>query len=216
MAEPQVRRISHADLPRVVEIHKLAFPDSALTAFGAETLRRYYVWLLEGPHDAVVTGAWIDDKLLGFCAAGVFRGAMNGFLRANRPYLASRVLRNPSLLASPLIRDRIRSALAITVRFSRLARARTSTPAAVPSFGVLSIATDPRATGLGVGRALMREAEERATRLGHPHLVLTVHPENTRAVTFYEQLGWSRTLTSDGRWTGAMRRNLPVEGRERA
>ncbi|MDX2089246.1 MAG: GNAT family N-acetyltransferase [Kofleriaceae bacterium] len=190
----------------MVAIHRTAFPDSALTAFGDEVVRRYYAWLLDGPHDASLMGAWIDSRLVGFCAAGIFRGAMNGFLRLNRRFLASRVLLRPTLLASPLIRSRVRSALSITVRFSRLAQRRT--PPAQPSFGVLAIATSRDVRGRGAGRALMLEAEARARTGGHRRMVLTVHPSNARAVAFYEQLHWVRTIGSDGTWSGAMHRDL--------
>ncbi|HEY5948893.1 MAG TPA: GNAT family N-acetyltransferase, partial [Kofleriaceae bacterium] len=176
-----------------------------ITALGPEAVRRYYLWLLEGPHDAALMGAWRDGVLVGFCAAGVFRGAMNGFLRANRRYLALHVLTHPWLALSPLVRDRIRSAARITVKFSR--RRQQRTPAPPPSFGVLSIATDPRAPSTGAGRALMAEAEQRAKDAGFERMVLTVHPSNERAVRFYEQLGWQRS-GDGGDWTGAMQRDL--------
>jgi ribosomal protein S18 acetylase RimI-like enzyme len=54
----------------------------------------------------------------------------------------------------------------------------------------------------------MLEAEMRAKRHGHSRMVLTVHPKNTRAVAFYEQLQWVRTLAADGTWAGAMHRDL--------
>jgi ribosomal protein S18 acetylase RimI-like enzyme len=201
----RIARLSPADLPAVVALHTRAFPDAALTAFGPEALLRYYHWLLTGPHDAALVGAWQDQSLIGFCAAGAFRGAMSGFLRANRAYLAAHVLRHPRLALSPLIRDRIATALRITLRFSRLGRAAAPGPPTAPSFGILSIATDPRVRGAGAGRALMAEAEGRARRAGHLRMTLTVHPDNTRAVRFYEQLGWTRTGDP---WTGAMTREL--------
>lgn len=194
------------DLATVAEIHERAFADSAITAFGRETVCRYYRWLLEGPHDAALVGAWHGDAIVGFCAAGVFRGAMSGFLRANRVYLARRMLARPSLIASPLIRDRIREAIKITARFSRLRRT-SSAPPPPPQFGVLSIATSPTARGLGIGRSLMQDAERRARANGFPRMVLTVHPDNMRAVTFYEQLGWERRIV-DGAWHGAMFKEL--------
>lgn len=214
MPEVIVRPLGHADLASVVAIHQRAFPDSALTAFGDEAVRRYYAWLLDGPHDAVLAGAWDGDRLVGFCAAGVFRGAMNGFLRANRPYLIYRVATHPSLLFSELIRSRVRAALTITLRYSRIARRHTASSAgsAPPSFGVLSIATSPEARGRGAGRALMREAEERARLLGYGRMVLTVHPENVHAVRFYEELGWKRHASEGDAWSGAMHRVLsPAE-----
>jgi ribosomal protein S18 acetylase RimI-like enzyme len=206
----RVAPIGRGDLAGVVAIHARAFPDTAITAFGPEAIRRYYLWLLDGPHAAALMGAWQGGALVGFCAAGVFRGAMNGFLRANRWYLAAHVARHPRLALSPLIRDRIVTALKITLRFSRLAQAVPAGPASAPppspSFGVLAIATDPRVRGAGAGRALMAEAEARARRLGHARMTLTVHPDNARAVRFYEQLGWARA--AEVPWTGTMVRAL--------
>ncbi|MBA3465635.1 MAG: GNAT family N-acetyltransferase [Deltaproteobacteria bacterium] len=200
----RVAPLRHDQLGDVVTIHTRAFADSAITAFGAEAIRRYYLWLLDGPHDAVLTGAWRDHQLVGFCAAGIYRGAMNGFLRANRRYLALRIATHPWLALSPMIRDRLKSAIKITMRYSRIGSAKT---AQSPPFGVLSIATDPAVRGSGAGRALMLEAEQRARAGGHPRMLLTVHPDNTRAVTFYEQLGWQR-VANDGPWSGQMERLL--------
>lgn len=206
MTGVRVAVLREADLPAVVPVHAAAFPDSAITAFGPEAIRRYYHWLLTGPHDAALTGAWQGERLVGFCAAGVFRGAMNGFLRANRTYLAWRIARHPGLALNPLIRDRLRSALKITWRYSRLGGAKSGTS---PPFGVLSIATDPAVRGAGAGRALMLDAERRARAAGHERMVLTVHPDNARAVGFYAQLGWVRIpeAGSDA-WAGRMERRL--------
>lgn len=199
------------DLDDVAALHARAFPDAALTAFGPEAVRRYYGWLLEGPHDAALMLAWHGDRLVGFCAAGWFRGAMRGFLRANRLYLAGRVARHPSLLRTELVRERIALAIQLTWRFWRLGRTRTrhtSVPQDVRRFGVLAIATDPDMRGSGAGRALMMEAESRARRAGHTSMILTVHPDNARGVRFYEQLGWARRNASDGAWTGEMEKRL--------
>lgn len=207
MDELDLVRLDASALDEVCVIHAAAFPDSGLTVFGSEAVRRYYRWLLEGPHDALLMGVRDGDRLLGFCAAGVFRGAMSGFLRANRAYLALTILRHPRLLASPLIQDRAREAVKVTLRFSRVFRAVKRGPAPQPQFGVLAIATDPTQTGRGVARALIAEAEQRARRLGHTRMVLTVHPENVRAIRVYEGMGWNRTMTS-APWAGAMHRDL--------
>lgn len=209
MSSVRIARLGLEDLDAIVPIHTAAFADSAITAFGHEAVRRYYRWLIAGPHDAVVMGAWQGARLVGFCAAGVFRGAMNGFLRANRRFLALHILKHPRLALSPLVRDRVRTALAITIRFSRRrqrGQAHAASPLA-PSFGVLSIATDPSVRGSGAGRALMLDAEARARATGFTRMRLTVHPTNERAVRFYEQLGWTRSTGTAG-WAGSMVRDL--------
>ena len=63
----------------------------------------------EGPREALdvhAVGAFIDDRLAGFCFGGRFRGALIGFLRTNRSYLTLLVLRKPWLLFNPLFRER--------------------------------------------------------------------------------------------------------------
>ena len=74
-----IRLLSNDDLKNVAILHRLAFPSSALTKLGIETVQRYYKYQLEGPHDACCCGVFIDYQLVGFCFAGVFRGAETGF-----------------------------------------------------------------------------------------------------------------------------------------
>lgn len=209
MAEVRVEQLGASDLGQVVHLHRRAFVDGAITALGDEAVERYYAWLVEGPHDAVLSGAWLDDRLVGFCAAGVFRGAMSGFLRRNRAYLARHILRHPHLLLSSIVRDRIRAALSITMKFSRVRPKPATQVAAPPSFGVLAIATDETIRGTGAGRALMLDAEKRARAMGHSRMVLTVHPDNTRAVRFYEGLGWTR-YEAGPTWAGVMEKLLDL------
>src|SRR5438045_3111718 len=108
--------IAHEHLDEVARVHQRAFPDSAITAFGHEAVRRYYRWLLDGPHDAELVGAWDGQQLAGFCAAGTFRGALSGFLRANRAYLALRLLTHPWLAAGELVRDRLKYGVKVMIR----------------------------------------------------------------------------------------------------
>lgn len=208
MSSVRIGAITRRDLVAVAEVHRRAFPESAITAFGREAVRRYYQWLLEGPHDAALVGAWKDDRLVGFCAAGTFNGALSGFLRANRLYLALRMASHPWLVTSPLVRDRVIQGLRVLRRSSP---AVSSADAAQRRFGILAIATDPSVRGAGAGRALMADAEERARRLGHACAMLTVHPSNTRAVCFYEQLGWTRRTPAGQAWTGTMEKLLSSE-----
>lgn len=204
MSDVTIAPVTHDDLPAVATVHERAFRDSVITAFGHEAIRRYYAWLLHGPHDAALVGAWRGDRLVGFCAAGSFNGALSGFLRANRTYLALRMATHPWLIASPLVRERVSQGLRILVRKNQPAPAQP----APRRFGVLAIATDPDVRGSGAGRALMAEAEDRARRLGHERVVLTVHPGNTRAIEFYERLGWTRRAADGASWSGAMDKRL--------
>jgi ribosomal protein S18 acetylase RimI-like enzyme len=207
MSQLRIAPIHRADLDVVADVHRRAFTDSAITALGHEAVRRYYGWLLDGPHDAALMGAWDRDQLVGFCAAGTFRGALSGYLRENRVYLALRLLTHPWLATNEIVRDRVRTGMTVMVRYRRRRKPAAQPPAAPPRFGVLAIATDPEAQGGGVGRALMSEAEERARRIGFDRMVLSVHPHNHRAVRFYEGLGWMRS-SLEASWNGAMEKQL--------
>jgi ribosomal protein S18 acetylase RimI-like enzyme len=203
-----IRPLLATDLPRVTQIHLLAFPESALTALGCEAIRRYYEWQLRGPHDAVALGCEREGALAGFCFGGVFRGALSGFLRHNRRFLTLLVLSRPWLLANPLFRERLG-------RAGRLLRRAPAAPvepvsSTQRSFGILAIATDLHHTRQGVGRELMQAAEAVARERGFAQMNLTVHPDNTAAVRFYEGLGWQR-IERDGTWSGAMRLNLRTQ-----
>jgi ribosomal protein S18 acetylase RimI-like enzyme len=208
----QISTLELGDLPRVSEIHLAAFPNSALTMLGAEAVRRYYEWLLTGPHECLALGASVKADIRGFCFAGVFSGAMSGFLRRNRAFLFGRVLSRPQLCMNPLFRNRATAGARILRRFGRQP---SNTPSAadgpvtksVSPFGILAIAVHPDSKGQGIGKALMFEAEQTARRRDFKEMQLTVEMTNHRAVSFYESLSWTKTL-HQGAWHGEMRKVL--------
>lgn len=209
----QLWTLEATDLPRVSEIHLAAFPASALTLLGAEAVRRYYEWLLTGPHECFALGASVDeDILMGFCFGGVFRGALSGFLGQNRAFLFGRMLTRPWLSMNPLFRERAASGYRILRRFGRQ-RAGTPGAAAISEpkptvpFGILGIAVHPDAHGQGIGTALMAEAERTARRGEFKEMQLTVQMSNQQAISFYEGLNWEKTL-DQGAWRGEMRKAL--------
>ena len=208
----QIRTLEPSDLSRVVEIHMAAFPASALTMLGAEAVRRYYAWLLTGPHKCFASGASPGADLMGFCFAGVFNGALSGFLEQNRAYLFRRLLRRPWLSANPIFRDRIALGFRTLRRFGGQSRTAINvptnqTPEAAPPFAILGIAVHPDSHGQGIGRALMFDAEQTARRYKFKEMQLTVQPDNHRAISFYESLSWQKTLIQDD-WRGEMKKAL--------
>lgn len=207
-----VQDLTISELPHIVQIHRAAFPDSALTKLGSEAVRRYYLWLLTGPHDAVNVGAFdLENVLIGFCFGGKFRGALSGFLEQNRSFLIRTVLMRPWLLGNEIFRERLSLALNI---FRRLRKKKAVTVAKMDvsqpkrtSFGILAIAVDPQRQKTGAGRAIMEYCEQAALQLGFQLMDLTVHPTNHNAVAFYERLGWERVL-ENGEWKGRMSKSL--------
>jgi len=205
-------RLVQDDLPCVAHIHMLAFPRSALTRLGKEAVRRYYEWQLLGPHDSVALGAVVDGELVGFCFGGVFRGALSGFVRKNRLFLAWRILIHPWLVTNPLIRDRLKLGTRVLRWTARGPVPRATSRAASEqhrSFGILAIAVHPASQGLGIGKMLMQEAERIALQRGFTSMHLTVATDNLQAIGFYERQGW-RKHTTTGEWTGQMRKTLSL------
>jgi len=199
-----IRPINDNDLLEVTRIHLAAFPQSALTKLGAEAVRRYYHWQLHGPHDCYAIAAFDKEQMLGFCFAGVFHGALGGFLQKNKKFLFCRVLLRPWLLFNEIFRDRLKTAFrSLRIFPSKKKMTKNSNPMnPVKSFSILSIAVDPTIQTKGVGKALMKAAEEEAVRRGYERMHLTVHPSNTKAVQFYLKVGWIKNDADP--WAGGM------------
>jgi ribosomal protein S18 acetylase RimI-like enzyme len=208
--EVVLRPLSRSDLPAVARIHGAAFPASFLTALGPRTVERYYAWQLLGPHDIAALGAYVEEDLVGFCFGGLFRGAMSGFLRRNRIFLISQVLTRPALWKRALFRKRLLEGIRILRKHSvRRVKPVTAAGLASPSksFGILSIAVDPKYQGWGVGRLLMDRCDAIARRDGFRGMHLTVNSGNEQAIRFYETLGWMRSLEG-GEWKGKFEKLL--------
>jgi ribosomal protein S18 acetylase RimI-like enzyme len=201
-SEVAIRALEASDIDAVAAIHCAAFPTAALTRLGGEAVRRYYAWQLESPEKELYTfGATVNGVLMGFCFGGILPNAISGFLRKNRTFLMLRVLARPALVANPLFRTRLESALRIVLRRKR----PVSTPAARAKlpFDILSIAVSPEFQGSGLGELMMKAAESAARCNGFRLMTLGVHVDNVRAVAFYERIGWSKTLFK-GTWRGNM------------
>lgn len=197
--------ISLADLPAIAAAHRRAFPGSFLTALGAGAVERYYRWQMEGPHDSVGVAAFVGGRLAGFCFAGVFRGAMSGFLRKYRAYLAVQTLLRGGLLWKAEFRARLAQGVRLLIGRRTASTAppeRTAEP-----FGILSIGVEPACQGLGVGGRLMQACEQIARERGFLDMELTVATGNRQAVRFYENAGWER-VAAGGVWTGRMRKQI--------
>ena len=198
--------IVYSDLLNVARIHLRAFPESALSKLGLEAIRRYYEWQLNGPHDVDAWGVSNEDRLVGFCFSGIFRGAFSGFIQKNRWFLAWSVIKNPALFRNVTFRHRLSSAIKCISRKSQPSKVRPSTKSPT-SYGILSIAVDPDYHGMGIGKALMEHCEKLASQKGFNQMRLTVNPGNTKAIRFYEHLGWKKDMIEE-LWKGCMIKTL--------
>ena len=186
----RIRELTEADLLNVAQIHILAFPKSALTSLGLKAVSRYYEWQLSGPHDCVAIGIFCKDTFLGFCFGGIFTGALTGFLRNNKCYLAARLISRPWLITNSLIRKRLLFGSRLLRRKKTLISPKHESKPSKKSFGILAIAVHPKHQHFGVGVSLMSHVESIASQKGYRMMNLTVQPTNQKAVRFYDGLGW--------------------------
>jgi ribosomal protein S18 acetylase RimI-like enzyme len=211
-----IRPIGQESLPDMVKVHMAAFAGSALTTLGINAVHRYYEWQLIGPHELTALGAFVDKRMVGFALGGVFRGALSGFLAKNRSFLVSRVLSHPWLLMNPIVRGRLSAGwkgLLCSTRRSNSA-IHSKGPELRP-FGILVIAVARQYQGQGIGKLLMKRAEEIARRLSFHEMRLSVQPDNQQALGFYESLLWKKISKND-EWNGEMRKALSSECQRKA
>lgn len=205
-----IRPILVEDLPLVARLHLDSFPDSALTKLGPAIVERYYQWQLAGPHRKVhAVAAFVAAECAGFSFSGIFSGSTSGFIRRYRANLITAVLRHPHLIFNERFLKRLGEGIRLLTRQKKLTVRDTKGGTAEPrtDYGILSIAVAPRFQKSGIGQRLMLDAEAEALKYGCRELCLTVHPENTKAVRFYEKQEWRKLVTA-GLWNGAMVKTL--------
>jgi len=202
--------IAHQHLRAVSAIHRRAFPNSALTQLGLEAVRRYYAWQLDGPHEHRFLGAFGGHLLLGYAIGGTSRGALSGFVRKNKYYLAFCLLLHPLVLFTEPGRTAIGTAARVFRRRHRKLDAQVTLVPAQRSFGMLAIAVDAKLQSRGIGKLLMAAMEKAATSAGYCKMHLTVRITNRKAMAFYERLGWFKSKAGSA-WRGGMEKILTQE-----
>ncbi len=208
--EVVLKKLQPEDLGKVVRVHINSFPESALTKLGAQIVRRYYLWQLTGPHKKIwAIGAFLDDDCAGFSFSGIFHGSTSGFIQQNKKFLVKEVLFHPWLLFNPLFTKRLGEGIKLLRRSSKKQTISGAGPEQprIPDYGILSIAVSEKYQKLGIGQLLMLDAEKEALKYGYEQICLTVHPDNKKAVRFYEKQNWQKFYQSES-WNGAMIKKL--------
>lgn len=187
-----ILELSKKHIDDVVTIHMQAFPESTFTKVGKETVRRYYLWQFEGPHDLIALGAYCDETLVGYLFGGVFRGAMIGFLRKNWKFLIMRVLLRPWLLLNRDVRESILSGGKYFLMNPQKRPVNTLKEAesTLKRNSILAIAVNSDFYRLGIGSKIMDVFEEDSLTRDVDEIYLSVNEKNLKAIKFYESLGW--------------------------
>lgn len=201
-----IRSLTVEDISEVAHIHIQAFPESALTRMGFGIVYKYYKWLHQGPYKGYRTGVVDNDRLIGYCFAGMFRGSEADFIKKNWLFFLWHLLIHPWLLLERQIGARIKYGLEAVKKYSIREKFIASRPI-IPRFGILAIAVIPSMQGKGAGKLLISHAEDQARWEKFSSMRLIVHPQNTRAAAFYEKLGWKRKIVKE-EWSGLMVKEL--------
>jgi ribosomal protein S18 acetylase RimI-like enzyme len=207
--EFEIRELSDKDLGSVADIHCLGFKDSALTKLGKGAVRRYYHWQLYGPHDVFAIGAFRGNSLVGFCFSGLFRGALSGFIKKNRMYLTGQVILRPWVLFDNNVRNQL--SIGVKIGKSKARPPKKDNVSKKISFGILALVVHPGMQNKGVGWMLMTAVEQEARLRNYPEMHLTVSVHNHKAIRFYENMGWNKSMPNPGNWRGRMEKLLSTE-----
>lgn len=176
----EIKLVEKKDLPDVVSIHKDAFRNFFLTELGDNFLKLYYKSVLKHK-SGVLLGYFIDNKIVGFCAATTLSRAfhrnlvLDNFVEFfcagiaiffSKPKALVRLLKNFTK-NDPFIND--------TGNYAEL----------------LSIGVSSKIQGSGIGKALLSNLEDiMSSRDCHFLSLTTDFDDNEKAIGFYKRMGY--------------------------
>jgi ribosomal protein S18 acetylase RimI-like enzyme len=176
---------------RMTEIRHICFPDSNITKFGVHAQHRFCAWLIDGPHDVIALGAFVDGQLAGFLVAGKFRGVVSGFIKNNKFFLMRRFLLNPKLLLDRAIQLKTKHMLVLFSNpFRNVHRKNVAEISLENSCAMLDLAVHPNFRTLGLGASLMSKGEEIAVQRGYERAHCSVQKNNSKVIKFHERHGY--------------------------
>jgi ribosomal protein S18 acetylase RimI-like enzyme len=203
-----LRILTPDDLRAVATIHRAVFPRAAISRLGPAAARRYYSSLMSGLNSTIGVGAFEQNQMSGFSFVGVRHIAEISYVRHHALFLAWRIASHPWLLTESFIWSRIGSGLRLLLPQSRPpVTATTDDQDSGVSYGIQYIAVHPSCQGRGLGRQLLNASEEIARQQGCAEIHLSVYLDNTKAIGFYERIGWQKFF-QDGVWRGLMFKRL--------
>jgi glycosyltransferase involved in cell wall biosynthesis/ribosomal protein S18 acetylase RimI-like enzyme len=188
-----VRRAQYGDLPGIVRVHLAAFsPRFTMSALGPAFLRQYYNLVLRFERGILLV-AEADRVVVGFVA---------GFMDAEGFYRA--MARDKRRFALPVLKGLLRRPQ-LLLRFLHVARRvlqprRCSEPVDASACELSSIAVDPRFSGKGVGKNLVREFAAAASEAKAREVYLTTDALNNESTnSFYRGLDFQLAQTRETR-----------------
>lgn len=171
----------HSDL--AAQLHRQCIPTGFLSNLGLGFLRQLYKAVAGCPAGFGFVSIDPDGKGLGFVACATSTGKL----------YKQALVRRGFLMALPLMRYMFRPSF--VRRMYHTLRYPSETSVDLPSAEILSIAVCEDARGMGVGKALMREALEEFAARGIREVRVAVWAENEVANAFYKRCGYQLALT---------------------
>ncbi|MEG2278299.1 MAG: GNAT family N-acetyltransferase [Odoribacter sp.] len=174
-----IRKIVKKDLPDVVRVHKNAFNSFFLTTLGTSFLTVYYRSVLKSLN-AIVIGAYLDEKLIGFGVGAIVAKGFNKKLVLDNVFSfgweAFKILfRNPHAI------------LQLKNNFSKIGDIED----AGMYSELFSIAVEPSISTQGIGSAIIDSFEQRAKENGAKEVSLTTDfYDNEGTLSFYKKNGY--------------------------
>lgn len=189
----------HADLPRIAQCHRKAFPMTLSTAMGQKYVEKMLEWYLVD-NRAFIFFMEESGNCVGYCGGlkydGVAVGSASSMIQHSYNAAVTAMLKRPWLFFHPEFIKKYRLAVKNVwrrIRKSENQAGKTNSEKySIPKHtGLIVIGVDPAFQGKGYGGILLTEFERLSNEFGYGHLMLTVRSDNKQAIAAYKKSGWS-------------------------
>lgn len=196
------KEIKINDLDAMVETHKAAFKEYFLTNLGDKFLYRFYKAYLDDK-GTIAIGAYDQEKLVGFILCTKNKSqVMDNFYKDNLFFMINNVVLQV-LKMNKVIISGLKSRFKIGVNvITSLVFPKKTQPepenkktSIAEDTRLLSIAVLPQYQGTGLSKGMMTFFHNFLIENNIDAVGLSVKSGNTRAIKFYEKMGW------DVEWT---------------
>lgn len=198
------RDMTLADLPAIVELHKVCFSGYFLTGLGDGVVRRFYQHAIDDPKSfACVLEVTSTTTLVGLAVGTLDPAFHSQLMRRNLSPFVYSVLRG--IITRPEVRKGVAHRLGFVKRLFRahadrgLADAGIPPPAAGPEARFLDVAVHPNWRGGGHAERLVDFFAARIFAAGAGRLGGSVRPENLASLILYKRLNWNVEKTTPRR-----------------
>lgn len=175
----RIKFIPIEDTEAIVTVHNSAFKGFFLTELGPEFLKIYYQSVAKAP-DGILIGAYLNEKLIGFCAACTECSGFN-------TRLIKRNINSFGLIGLKLLFTRPKA----LIRLSKNLTKKGSVADDGHYAELMSIAVDKEIQNSGAGKAMMDSLEKTLKQCNVTKLSLTTDKlNNENTLAFYEKRGF--------------------------